>query len=69
MVVTDLAKRDRTAVREHLPNACELADRCDVVRNFAKVLVSARRDARTHVRGRPYDSNVFGHAPGRRSVS
>ena len=45
VVVTDMAECYRTAIRAHLPHARHVADRFHVVRNFAKVLVSARRDA------------------------
>ncbi|MGH9226172.1 MAG: transposase, partial [Acidimicrobiales bacterium] len=45
VVVTDMAECYRTAVRQHLPHARHVADRFHVIRNFSKVLVSARRDA------------------------
>jgi transposase len=59
VVVTDMAECYRSAVRKHLPNARHVADRSHVVRNFAKVLVSARRDAQRTPRGRPHDPKVF----------
>lgn len=59
VVVTDMAECYRTAVRRWLPNARHVADRFHVVRNFAKVLVSARRDAQRTPRGRPHDPKVF----------
>lgn len=59
VVVTDMAECYRKAVRAHLPNARHVADRFHVVRNFAKVLVSARRDAQRTPRGRPHRTSVF----------
>lgn len=59
VVVTDMAECYRTAVRHWLPNARHVADRFHVVRNFAKVLVSARRDAQRTPRGRPHDPKLF----------
>jgi transposase len=59
VVVTDMAECYRTAVRTSLPNARHVADRFHVVRNFAKVLVSARRDAQRTPRGRPHDPKLF----------
>jgi transposase len=59
VVVTDMAECYRTAVRKWLPDARHVVDRFHVVRNFAKVLVSARRDAQRTSRGRPHDPKVF----------
>lgn len=59
VVVTDMAECYRKAVRTWLPNARHVADRFHVVRNFAKVLVSARRDAQRTPRGRPHDPKLF----------
>jgi transposase len=59
VVVTDMAECYRTAVRRWLPGARHVADRFHVVRNFAKVLVSARRDAQRTPRGRPHDPKLF----------
>lgn len=59
VVVTDMAECYRTALRQWLPNARHVADRFHVVRNFAKVLVSARRDAQRTPRGRPHDPRLF----------
>ncbi|MCA1709386.1 MAG: ISL3 family transposase, partial [Actinobacteria bacterium] len=60
VVVTDMAECYRSAIRTQLPHARHVADRFHVVRNFAKVLVSARRDAQRSPRGRPHDPSVFG---------
>ncbi|MGH9153348.1 MAG: transposase, partial [Acidimicrobiales bacterium] len=51
VVVTDMAECYRSAVRTWLPGARHVADRFHVVRNFAKVVVSARRDAQRTPRG------------------
>ncbi len=59
VVVTDMAECYRSAVRRHLPSARHVVDRFHVVRNFAKVLVSARRDAQRTPRGQPHDPKVF----------
>lgn len=59
VVVTDMAECYRSAVRKWLPNARHVVDRFHVVRNFAKVLVSARRDAQRTPRGRPHEPAVF----------
>ncbi len=59
VVVTDMAECYRIAVRRHLPHARHVADRFHVIRGFAKVLVSARRDAQRSPLGRPHDPVVF----------
>ncbi len=59
VVVTDMAECYRVAVRKHLPHARHVADRFHVVRGFAKVLVSARRDAQRSPLGQPHDAEVF----------
>lgn len=59
VVVTDMAECYRTAIRTHLPNARHVADRFHVVRNFAKVLVTARRDAQRTPPGQPHDRSLF----------
>ena len=59
VVVTDMAECYRTAVRLHLPHARHVADRFHVVRGFAKVLVTARRDAQRSPLGQPHDAEVF----------
>ncbi len=59
VVVTDMAECYRTAVRKHLPHARHVADRFHVVRGFAKVLVSARRDAQRSPLGEHHDKAVF----------
>lgn len=59
VVVTDMAECYRAAVRKWLPNARHVVDRFHVVRNFAKVVVSARRDAQRTPRGRPHDPKLF----------
>ncbi len=59
VVVTDMAECYRTAVRKWLPDARHVVDRSHVVRNFARVLVSARRDAQRTPRGRPHDPALF----------
>ena len=59
VVVTDMAECYRVAVRKHLPHARHVADRFHVIRGFAKVLVSARRDAQRSPLGEPHDAEVF----------
>lgn len=59
VVVTDMAECYRKAVRTHLPHARHVADRFHVVRNFAKALVSARRDAQRTARGKVHVPSVF----------
>lgn len=59
VVVTDMAECYRTAVRAHLPHARHVADRFHVIRGFAKVLVTARRDAQRSPLGQPHDPDVF----------
>ena len=59
VVVTDMAECYRVAVRKHLPHARHVADRFHVVRGFAKVLVTARRDAQRSPLGEPHDAEVF----------
>ena len=59
VVVTDMAECYRSAVRQWLPDARHVADRFHVIRGFAKVLVSARRDAQRSPLGRPHDPVVF----------
>lgn len=59
VVVTDMAECYRTAVRKWLPEARHVVDRFHVVRNFAKVVVSARRDAQRTPPGQPHDPALF----------
>ncbi|MGH9165713.1 MAG: ISL3 family transposase [Acidimicrobiales bacterium] len=59
VVVTDMAECYRTAIRLHLPHARHVADRFHVVRNVAKVLVTARRDAQRTPPGQAHDPSVF----------
>ncbi len=59
VVVTDMAECYRTAVRKWLPDARHVVDRFHVVRNFAKVVVSARRDAQRTPPGQPHDPALF----------
>lgn len=59
VVVTDMAECYRIAIRTQLPNACHVVDRFHTVRNFAKVLVTARRNAQRTPAGEPHDPAVF----------
>lgn len=59
VVVTDMAECYRSAVRRWLPEARHVVDRFHVVRNFAKVVVSARRDAQRTPPGQPHDPALF----------